>query len=330
MPCGQVKDGWIASNGLKPHGNGWIKSMGKRLGSVGIACSSWLVQLVQSPDWLIEFLTSEIFWVSHSMNPLGSFWLTLALTGAMHLRSFCQVCQRMEPHAHTSWADQLISASVGVACPSRGANRMNGKCALCTLSCTLRLEELCGKTIADSPLIWDLTNNVDYTYWKHQDYHHCLPCLLRNHTYWHVSAQRALLHTLAGAEHQLFSWFPMLLSFCQGRMLGVELLVLGHGFPRMTTAGLDFDGQPGSISESWPRPTKPTCHMSQFGTQEKDLNKIAGNSMSSPVVGSILAVALNGAVVQKLHQHIFHMVICFSFFFIGRRGMLFCTFVGGN
>ena len=52
-----------------------------------------------------------------------------------------------------------------------------------------RLEEI-GSSISDSHFVWDLTNNVDWTFWKAEDYKHKLPCLLKKHTYWHVSKRR--------------------------------------------------------------------------------------------------------------------------------------------
>lgn len=49
------------------------------------------------------------------------------------------------------------------------------------------------------PYIWDLTNNVDYTFWKHPSYHGMIPCLLRSHTYWSVIAHSAVAMPLVGS-----------------------------------------------------------------------------------------------------------------------------------
>lgn len=58
-------------------------------------------------------------------------------------------------------------------------------------SWVLRLEDMCGPdAINNSPLVWDLTNNVDFSFWKHRSYFHYFPCLLRGHVYWHVSLKR--------------------------------------------------------------------------------------------------------------------------------------------
>ncbi|CAE8637209.1 unnamed protein product, partial [Polarella glacialis] len=41
----------------------------------------------------------------------------------------------------------------------------------------------------DSPVTWDLTNNIDYPCWKDSSYHGVVPCLLRDHTYYNLFHQ---------------------------------------------------------------------------------------------------------------------------------------------
>ncbi|CAK8995926.1 unnamed protein product [Durusdinium trenchii] len=54
-----------------------------------------------------------------------------------------------------------------------------------------RLEHHRGST--DLPLIWDLTHNITFQQWKEHAYEDTLPCLLRNHRYWHVGRRRHLV-----------------------------------------------------------------------------------------------------------------------------------------
>lgn len=120
--------------------------------------------------------------------------------------------------------------------------------------------------------------------------------------------------------------------------MGAELLVLGHGFPKLITAGEGLDGRFCCVTDSWqlglgecralskysdsrlaswpqrslcPVPTHivfvsfvtyscSSAKISSFvnpnsaPTEDLELNKIAGNTISSPVVGCILGVALAG------------------------------------
>ncbi|CAK8994141.1 unnamed protein product [Durusdinium trenchii] len=45
----------------------------------------------------------------------------------------------------------------------------------------------------DPSLIWDLTHNITFQQWKEHAYEDTLPCLLRNHRYWHVGRRRHLV-----------------------------------------------------------------------------------------------------------------------------------------
>ena len=51
------------------------------------------------------------------------------------------------------------------------------------------------------PLVWDLTNNVNYTFWKDPSYHDKLPCLLRGHVYWHVGKARPVLSSVRSSSN---------------------------------------------------------------------------------------------------------------------------------
>ena len=59
----------------------------------------------------------------------------------------------------------------------------------------MRLEQMVGhRDFTQFDLIWDLTNNVDYTFWKDGSYYSKFPCLLRGHLLWHVGKARGSLN----------------------------------------------------------------------------------------------------------------------------------------
>ena len=145
--------------------------------------------------------------------------------------------------------------------------------SLCTVQSHLRLEEL-GQPV-DSDLVWDLTNNIDYSMWKDSSYHGFIPCLLRGHRYWSLSRKR---QKLGRAPFALDIWpcrvrttksqvirsgigdrdavcgVGCIRSTCirdqTGLMLlGEELLLLGHGFPAFQLSG-EVHGVQVSVPES--------------------------------------------------------------------------------
>lgn len=125
---------------------------------------------------------------------------------------------------------------------------------------------------------------------------------------------------------------PLNATCTTGRVLGIELLTLGHVFPRLLTNGDDLNGKVKVLSDlslqtdseslvagcsnpvrlvenmffllhlicicsEWLIAGSCVCHRL---SQDKDLNRIAGNTISCPVIGSLLGIALAGWAVERL------------------------------
>lgn len=112
----------------------------------------------------------------------------------------------------------------------------------------------------DFPVIWDLTHNVTFAAWKEEQYEEKLPCLLRKHRYYHCGQQRLIL--------------------------GCELL-RGQGFPKsIKTSGRVVAARDPDFSDP--------DHNTVCDVPDAQLNSIAGNTISVPVVGSIMACMMAG------------------------------------
>lgn len=76
---------------------------------------------------------------------------------------------------------------------------------------TPRLEQI-DPGDSEKKFVWDSTNNVTYSYWKHKSYENLCPCLLRGHRYWLVGKQR---WGLSPGKVSSLSFIEFTISHCQ-------------------------------------------------------------------------------------------------------------------
>lgn len=174
----------------------------------------------------------------------------------------------------------------------------------------LRLEQT-DRHIDACHFIWDLTNNIDYTYWKDESYMHCLyPAFwVRIRTGQCRCVAGAVVITCdSGCFHELgLSCLHVTRSHPGGgaASLGARLPTTATGWRGACHAG--FHSRV-SVYIYWlaghSMSERKTLRVRQTGRQTKwqtaiwsedlHLNKMAGNSISAPVVGAILGVVLAG------------------------------------
>ena len=91
---------------------------------------------------------------------------------------------------------------------------------LCFLDVPGRLEQVWPHPdLRNADLFWDLTNNVNYTFWKHESYRNVCPCILKNHVIWCVSKGRTLTFVKRNILIFMFCYVMFLTVLCYSRIL---------------------------------------------------------------------------------------------------------------
>ena len=117
-----------------------------------------------------------------------------------------------------------------------------------------RLEAM-GKDIKTCHVVWDLTNNIDWSYWKHESYYQKMPCLLRGHVYWMVSKGRLVLSSAVCAKIEM-NWVSFwIVAFAFFKIsCGFEAVCLGKSCSSwdMGSRRWRLQGYRGQNKNAWP------------------------------------------------------------------------------